>query len=156
MLLNDTKDIKEKPSINFGKLRGYLGYQSRQLQSAVFRDFVRITEEVGVTPGEFSLLVIVGSNPGINQITLTKIYQLDKSTLSYSVNGLKKRGLIKRTRSPQDRRYFNLWLTNNGRVVLKRTTQLIEEQERVMDAVLKPGERELLLDLTARVSRAFG
>ena len=39
--------------------------------------------------------------------------------------------------------------------MLRRVTRRVEKQEQTMDAVLKPGERELLLDLLDRVSRAF-
>ena len=146
---------KELAEIDFGKLPGYIGYQVRQAQSAVFRDLSRTLRETGVTPGEFSLLTMLGANPGINSITLTRIYQLDKATLSLSIKGLAKRRLISVTRSAHDRRYYALALSGEGRVLLQRVTRRIEGQERAMDAVLKPGERERLLDLLQRISRAF-
>ena len=142
-------------SIDFGKLPGYLGYQVRQAQAAIFRDFAQTMKDVGLTPGEFSLLTMVEANPGINQITLARVYRLDKSTLSYSVNGLKRRGLLSVTRSRDDRRYYGLHLTPAGRETLREATLRVEKQERSMDAVLAPGEREALLDLLKRVSRAF-
>src|SRR3972149_7521341 len=73
--------------VDFGKLPGYIGYQVRQAQSAVFRDLSRTLREAGVTPGEFSLLTLLRANPGINSITLTRIYQLDKATLLLSIKG---------------------------------------------------------------------
>ncbi len=149
------KETTIKKNIDFGKLPDYLGYQVRQTQASVFRDFLRISRETGVTPGEFSLLTMIGANPGINQISLARVYQLDKSTLSYSINALEKRRLIRRTRSADDRRYYSLWLTDDGHSVLQSTTERVEEQERMMDASLKPGERDLLLDLLRKVARAF-
>ena len=82
---------------------------------------------------------MVDANPGINQISLARIYQLDKSTLSYSINGLKRRGLVRRTRRRHDRRYFSLWLTDLGRAVLERASKRVQEQERAMDGVLMRG-----------------
>ena len=149
------KDGREKPSVNFGKLSGYIGYQVRQAQSAVFRDISRSIKAIGVTPGEFSLLAMLEANPGINSIALARIYQLDKATLSLSIKSLVKRGLISSTRKPTDRRYYALTLTALGRAKLRRLTRLIENQEQTMDAVLKKGERELLLDLLRRIARAF-
>lgn len=143
------------PGIDFGRLPGYIGYQVRQAQSAVFRDLSRMLRETGVTPGEFSLLTLLRANPGINSITLTRIYQLDKATLSLSIKGLVARGLISSTRHANDRRYYALELTPTGRGLLQGVTRRIERQERTMDAVLKPGERERLLDLLQRISRAF-
>ncbi len=150
-----TGGAKELAEIDFGKLPGYIGYQVRQAQSAVFRDLSRTLRETGVTPGEFSLLTMLSANPGINSITLTRVYQLDKATLSLSIKGLAQRGLISATRSAEDRRYYELALTEEGRAVLRRVTRRIESQERAMDAVLRPGERERLLDLLQRIARAF-
>src|SRR3989338_2705904 len=123
--------------IDFGKLPGYIGYQVRQAQSAVFRDLMRALRNTGGTPGEFSLLTLLRANPGINSITLTRIYQLDKATLSLSIKGLTARGLIASTRHPNDRRYYGLALTRAGRALLRRVTRFIERQERTMDAMLR-------------------
>lgn len=141
--------------VDFGSLPGYIGYQLRQAQSAVFRDLSRTLRDMGVSPGEFSLLTLLRSNPGINSITLTRIYQLDKATLSLSIKGLVRRGLISSARSARDRRYFELTLTETGRTLLLAVTRRIERQERAMDAVLKQGERGMLLELLQRISRAF-
>lgn len=149
------KARQEPGGVDFGKLPGYIGYQVRQAQSAVFRDLSRSLRATGVTPGEFSLLTMLRANPDINSITLTRIYQLDKATLSLSIKGLVKRGLISSTRSASDRRYYSLRLTPAGSAVLRRVTRHIESQERAMDAVLAPGERALLIDLLGRISRAF-
>jgi len=146
---------QELAEIDFGKLPGYIGYQVRQAQSAVFRDLSRTLRQTGVTPGEFSLLTMLRANPRINSITLARIYQLDKATLSLSIKGLMERGLISSTRHANDRRYYALELTSAGRTLLQGVTRRIERQERTMDAVLRPGERERLLDLLQRISRAF-
>ncbi len=149
------KTANRDEGVDFGRLPGYIGYQMRQAQAAIFRDFGRIMQDVGITPGEFSLLAMVNANPGINQITLARVYRLDKSTLSYSVNGLKRRRLLRVTRSQQDRRYYGLHLTDAGREVLERATARVEAQERKMDTALAPGEREVLLDLLRRIAAAF-
>jgi DNA-binding MarR family transcriptional regulator len=149
------KNGRELAEVDFGRLPDYIGYQLRQAQSAVFRDLSRTLRDSGVTPGEFSLLTMLQANPGINSITLTRIYQLDKATLSLSIKGLVRRGLISSTRNAADRRYYSLALTPAGRTVLRRVTGRVEKQEQDMDAVLRPGERARLLDLLQRIARAF-
>lgn len=141
--------------VDLGKLPGYIGYQLRQAQAAVFRDFAHIMGDVGVTPGEFSLLTLMRENPGIYQISLVRVYQLDKSTLSNSIKELKNRKLIRRIRDQDDRRYYGLWLTEVGEAVLDRATVRVMEQERTMEGALLPGEREQLLDMLVRIARAF-
>ena len=145
----------EPIAVDFGKLPGYIGYQVRQAQSAIFRDISRSLRATGVTPGEFSLLAMLRANPDINSITLARIYQLDKATLSLSIKKLVKRGLISSIRSANDRRFYSLRLTQEGSEVLRRVTRHIERQESAMDAVLAPGERAMLIGLLTRVARAF-
>jgi len=149
------KDGVRPANVAFGRLPGYIGYQVRQTQSAIFRDISRSIGDLGVTPGEFSLLTMVEANPGLNSITLARLYRLDKATLSLSLKRLVGRGLIRTERDEQDRRFYSLRLTSAGRRLLQRVTRRIEKQERAMDAVLKPGERELVLDLLRRIAGAF-
>ncbi len=150
-----TKVTASDTAMRLGRLPEYIGYQVRQAQAAVFRDFETITRDTGVTPGEFSLLTLVDANRGVNQISLARFYRLDKSTLTYSVKRLTRRRLIRRTRSPDDGRQYALWLTENGRDTLRRVRKRVEDQERAIEAVLEPGERELLLALLKRVTGAF-
>lgn len=140
---------------NFGLLLGYLGYQIRQAQAAIFRDLTAATADLDLTPGEFGLLAMIDANPGISQIDLAAIHKLDKSTLSLAVTRLAKRGLIRRARSPDDDRANSLFLRKAGVGLLRGMRERIEVQERTMEAVLRPGERELMLDALQRISHAF-
>lgn len=151
----DDRPTERGGEISLGPLPDYLGYQVRQVQSAIFGDFAAITAETGVTPGEFSLLMLVENNPGINQGALARMYNIDKSTLSIAVTGLVGRDLVEKIRSDEDRRYHAVHLTPKGRDVLARTTRRVEDQERAMDSVLEPGEREAMLDMLRRLARAF-
>lgn len=142
-------------TVDFGPLLGYLGYQIRQAQTAIFRDLAASTSSLNVTPGEYSLLNLLDANPGISQITLTQVYRLDKSTLSLAVSRLGKRGLVRRTRNPKDGRFYGLWLTAAGSTLLARFRTHVEAQERAMDAALQAGERAQMLDMLSRISRVF-
>jgi DNA-binding MarR family transcriptional regulator len=141
--------------IDFGKLPRYLGYQIRQAQSALFRDLSRSIRALGLTPGEFSLLAMLEVNPGLSSMRLARVYQLDKTSLSLALKRLAERGLIESNRNAADRRYHSLRMTPAGRTALRRATRHVEAQERAMDAVLAPGQRELLLDLLARIAGEF-
>ena len=80
--------------VDLSGLTGLLGYQIRQAQTASFRDLQEPLRELGITPGEFSLLTIVRDNPQIRQKDLVDVYGLDKSTLSVAVKRLVNRGLV--------------------------------------------------------------
>lgn len=139
--------------IDYGPLPSYIGYRIRQAQTAAFRDLGGAVRDIGLTPGEFSLLTMVAANPGITQARLVEAHRLKKSTLSLAVKALVERGLVRRRRDRDDRRFFAIELTGLGRAKLARFTRRIEAQEREMDSVLAPGEREQLIDLLSRIAR---
>lgn len=138
--------------VDFGRLPGYIGYRVRLAQSAIFRHLTRPPNDPGMTPGEFSLMTVVGRNRRIDAATLAKAYGLDKATLSLTLKRLTQGGLITAERRKDDRRHLALRLTPAGRGALRRAARRIERQERLMSSVLAPGEREQLLDLLGRIA----
>ena len=141
--------------VDFGRLPGYIGYRVRLAQSAIFRHLARPGNDPGMTPGEFSLLTVVGRNSRIDSATLAKTYGLDKATLSLTLKRLVRSGLVTAQRREEDRRHLALELTPAGRDALRRAARRIERQERIMSSVLAPGERERLLELLGRIPQAL-
>lgn len=141
--------------IDYGKLPDYVGFNLRRAQAALFADFARLTGDLDLTPGQFSLLMLLAANPGISQIGLSRAFGLDKSTVSPSIDRLEKRGLVERTRTPNDRRFYALHLTAAGRDLLARATERVERQEDTMAAALGPEERRAMLDMLRRVEAAL-
>jgi DNA-binding MarR family transcriptional regulator len=141
--------------INYGKLPEYLGFNLRRAQAALFVDFARLTGDLDLTPGQFSLLMLLAANPGISQIGLSRAFGLDKSTVSPSIDRLEKRGLVERTRTPNDRRFYALHLTAAGRDLLARATERVERQEDMMASALAPDERRAMIDMLRRVETAL-
>jgi DNA-binding MarR family transcriptional regulator len=149
------QDGRAADRINYGKLPEYLGFNLRRAQAAMFVDFARLTAELDLTPGQFSLIMLLAANPGISQIGLSRAFGLDKSTVSPSIDRLEKRGLVERTRTPNDRRFYALHLTAAGRDLLMRATERVERQEAVMASALTPDERRQLIDMLQRVEAAL-
>ena len=150
-----SKNVIGYDELNFGPLRGYLGYQIRQAQAAVFRNLAAATADVDVTPGEYGLLTMINANPGITQIQLAAAHKLDKSTLSLAVTRLAKRGLIRRARSLDDERANRLFLPKAGARLLEKVRECVEAQERTINSALRPGEHNLMLDALQRICRAL-
>ena len=139
-------------SVDLTGLTGLLGYRIRQAQTASFRDLQEPFRDLGITPGEFSLLTIVRDNPQIRHTDLVAVYGLDKSTLSVAVKRLVDRGLVDPQKLPHDRRFHGLSLTREGDAVLRTVTAIIETQERRMEEVLSPGERDILMMALRRIA----
>jgi len=140
----------------FGPLGAYIGYALRRAQSASFRQLERSASDLALSPGQFSLLTAVDATPGINQQRLAALFGLDKSTLSPAVEALARRGLVLRTKAPEDARAWALTLTLEGRHTLGRMRAKVEAQERIMASALgAPGEAKRLLAALRRIEAAL-
>lgn len=151
---NPVQKDQEAP-LSFGPLTGYIGYNIRVLQAEIFRDLPDRMGDLDLTPGEFSLLALVGANPGISQVRLVAVYRLDKSTVSHAVAKMVRRGLIRTDRSRTDRRFHALSLTGEGATALDGATRAVEAQERQMESVLTADERQALMSMLKRISATF-
>ncbi len=147
----DTAAVHD-PEIDLGPLPGYLGYNLRQAQAALFRDFARRMAPLGVRPGQFSLLTLIERNPGISQGALAARHGLDKSTLSPALAELERRGLVSREKTAADRRAYALRLTADGAALLGRVRAAVDDQERAMAAALARGDETRFIDMLRRVT----
>ena len=108
----------------------------------------------GLTPLEFAVMAYLNRNrgePNIDQNGLAARLGVDRNTTSLLVDRLEAEGLLERRVSPEDRRARLLRLTVRGEKLHDRIgPKAAAGQQRIMQ-VLKPSERELLLDLLVRV-----
>jgi DNA-binding MarR family transcriptional regulator len=122
--------------IDYGPLQQWIGFNLRMAQDASFQAFSRLSKEIGVKPGRFATLLLIGSNPGISQTALSRANGRDKSTLTPLLVDLVRRGLVRRTRTRNDRRTYRLTLTKAGEDLLHQLTACAREHERKLDAVI--------------------
>ena len=137
-------------ALDHGILPSLIGYQLRLAQLAVFRDFERSVGELGISPGRFGVLVLVGCNPGMTQSRLAEAGGLDRSTLVPVLDGLERRGLVERRRG-EDRRTNGLRLTLPGKRLLARARRRILAHESRMVSAMSDAEREQLVALLAKL-----
>lgn len=137
-------------ALDHGLLPGLLGYQLRLAQQAVFRDFERAAEGLGVSPGRFGMLVLIEANPGVSQSRLAQEIGLDRSTLVAILDALEDTRLVER-RAGEDRRSNGLWLTRRGRGVVEKMKARVAEHEARIAARLTSAEQRQLLELLRRL-----
>lgn len=147
--------------IDRGPLPDYYGYNLRIAQVAVFENFARIVGRLAdrmgeLTPGRFSLLMLLKHNPGINQTDLSRAVGLDKSTLTPALDQLERKGLVIRERTANDRRTYALSLSEKGEALLADLTTKVERHEENIVAALNATERSALLRLLKKISRSLG
>ncbi len=144
-----------EPRVDRGPLPGFYGYNLRIAQTAVFDHFARTVGHIDgedISPGRFSLLALLGANPGINQTELSRAVGLDKSTLTPALDQLVRKGIVLRARTANDRRTYALSLSPKGRALLDRLMARVLSHEEAIVAMLSAGERATLLRLLKKIA----
>ncbi|MFL0195753.1 MarR family winged helix-turn-helix transcriptional regulator [Clostridium sp. WILCCON 0269] len=102
---------------------------SEVTSSKQLRELIRILERklgalkdfqttcCGVTMAQCHALVEIGRLGNISLNELSRLLNLDNSTMSRTVNNLVNRNLARREVDPQDRRYITIFLTEDGEKV---------------------------------------
>ena len=101
--------------------------------------------------GQFIFLTRVCENPGINQIDLSNLLKVDKTTTAKALQKLIDAGYIRKARDEQDKRMWRLYAESKG---LDTYSQLIEEENRnisVCFAHFSEGEKETVLTLIKKM-----
>lgn len=109
-------------------------------------------KDVDLAPGQYSVLLLIGLNPGLSQMDLAAATGLDGSTLVPITNRFEKLGWIRRARRSEDRRFYSLRVTPAGQAVLDNARPIIDAHERQLVSRLTERERHTLIDLLTRIS----
>jgi DNA-binding MarR family transcriptional regulator len=138
---------REAPDL--GVLPGLIGYQLRLAQRAIFADFADTVGEIGISPGLFGILVVIGENPGLTQQALANAAHLDRSTVVTVIDKLEDRGLVERRAA--DRRSNGLFLADKGAALLRGLKRKVVQHERRVVQNLSARERAQLVALLQRI-----
>jgi DNA-binding MarR family transcriptional regulator len=131
------------------------GFLIRRAQQIAVALFLAETGALGITNSQFGILFVLKHQPGIDQISLSKLLGLDRSTTGMVLGKLEKAGFVGRSVGAHDRRRRNLALTRAGERMLE---QLAEPARRAQTHVLSPftaEERAAFLRLLEKFVGAF-
>jgi DNA-binding MarR family transcriptional regulator len=120
---------KEARNIKVTGLDTHLGYYIRRVQVWVFQDFIRSLAPLDIRPAQYSVLMVIGGNPGLSQSDLADTLAIERARLVHVLDKLEKRGFTERQASPHDRRSHALHLTAEGQKVLKQAKALAARHE---------------------------
>ncbi len=89
-----------------------LGYRIHDLARLIRKRFDEESRDLGVTNSQWRVLVNVFRQPGINQGTLAELMEVEPITTCRMVDRLEMAGLVERRRDPNDRRAWQIHLTD--------------------------------------------
>jgi DNA-binding MarR family transcriptional regulator len=121
-----------------------LGYLLRD----TYRVFSKILQSRisphGVTIGQWYFLRVLWEEDGLTQRELSQRVGMMEPTTVTALNGMEKRGYVRRVRNATDRRKVNIFLTEKGRALRARLLPHAAEVNRIAARALTPADIEKL------------
>ncbi|WP_028133906.1 MarR family winged helix-turn-helix transcriptional regulator [Bradyrhizobium japonicum] len=135
--------------IGLDALVGHAGYAVRRFQIWIFQDFIKTLRAVDIRPTQYSVLTLIGANPGLSQMAVAKRLGIERARLVHLLDSLEHRKYLKRVKSKADRRSHALHLTAQGETALTKFKRLAAEHERHVEEKIGKENRAQLLRILA-------
>ncbi|MEX0729613.1 MAG: MarR family transcriptional regulator [Aquisalimonadaceae bacterium] len=127
------------------------GFRIRRCHQIAVSIFLDECKEFELTTTQFGLMMAIHQTPGIDQINLSRVIGLDRSTTATVVDRMFRRGLLRRDPNPEDRRKNRISLTDEGERILGKARAAADRAHDRLLAPLAADERDQLLDLLQRI-----
>ncbi len=111
---------------------------------ALARRFDDALRPLGLTNGQFSVLVSLNRPKPPGMTAVAKLLAMDRTTLTAALKPLRRRGLVKITADPADRRGRLMSLTAKGRKSLARAVPVWRETHAKVEELLRDGDADRL------------
>jgi DNA-binding MarR family transcriptional regulator len=134
------------------RLTHLVGYAASRAAITMRRVFVRHLGPLDLKVVEFSILMLVASNPQINQKRLGQALDVSAPNMAVTLDRLVERGWVARVRGTQDRRAQHIHLTPKGEDLVQRAEKISVTMENAALRVLSTAERALLIELLMKVA----
>lgn len=117
---------------------------------ALARRFDEAFRPIGITHGQFSLLMSLNRPQPARMREVSSLLAMDRTTLTANLKPLERRGLVAVSADPADKRGRLLVLTDTGRDLLAAAMPLWRRMQESAGALITLGGRDVLLaDLRA-------
>jgi DNA-binding MarR family transcriptional regulator len=111
---------------------------------ALARRFDEAFRPLGLTNGQFSLLMSLNRPEPPPMAPVAALLAMDRTTLTAALKPLARRGLVEILQDPSDRRSRRLKITEQGRALLAQAAPIWERTSREMEAALPDGDPDRL------------
>jgi DNA-binding MarR family transcriptional regulator len=111
---------------------------------ALARRFDEALRPIGLTNGQFSLLVSLNRPEPPGMKAVASLLAMDRTTLTAALKPLRRRGLVQIRADPADRRGRLMALTAKGRKALARAVPIWKKTHAAIEARLRDGDADRL------------
>ena len=142
--------------LDHSHLTQLVGYAASRAALELRKAFTRHLGPLGLKVVDYSILVLLASNPGVNQKQLGQALDISAPNMAITLDRLVESGWVERVRSTQDRRAMLIHLTDAGRELVSRAEAIAATMEQGSLRMLSPAERALLVELLLKVAWGRG
>jgi DNA-binding MarR family transcriptional regulator len=107
---------------------------------ALARRFDEVLRPLGLTNGQFSLLMSLNRPEPAGMGSVASLLAMDRTTLTAALKPLERRGLVKILADPEDRRSRRLVLTAKGMRLLAAAMPIWQNTHKEVEALLEGGD----------------
>ena len=128
-----------------------LPFEIGETAHALRKAFDRRAVGLGVTRAQWKVLFRLTRQPGLRQIELADMLDIEPITLSRIVDRLEEAGLVERVADPADRRAWRLHVTVRAKPLVEKLRKLADEMIAEAFAGIDPKDIEITRQVLGRV-----
>ena len=133
-----------------------LPFEIGETAHSLRKAFDRLAVGLGVTRAQWQVLFKLTRTPGLRQVELADMLDLEPITLCRIVDRLEEAGHVERVRDPADRRAWRLQVTEKAQPLMEKLTAVGAELVDEAFAGIDPQEIEITRNVLARVRENAG
>lgn len=92
----------------------------------------REAKALNIKGKQIPTLMVISKHPGITQDSIVKLFQIDKGFIARIVRELEDDKLLYRTIDPENRRKYNIFLTEKGENIIPKIKDIEEEWNKIV------------------------
>jgi len=148
----DEGAVAPPAGLDQSRLTHLVGYAASRASIELKKSFARHLGPLGLKAVEFSILVLVATNPEVNQKQLGVALDVSAPNMAITLDRMVERGWVERVRSTRDRRAMLIHLTAAGRELVQRAEKIAATMEQSALRMLSRAEQALLIELLLKVA----
>jgi DNA-binding MarR family transcriptional regulator len=133
-----------------------LPFEIGETAHALRKAFDRLATGLGVTRAQWKVLFKLTRTPGLRQVELADMLDLEPITLCRIVDRLEEAGLVERTRDPEDRRAWRLHVTAKAKPLVDKLQAVGADLVEQAFAGINGKDIELTRQVLARIRENAG
>jgi DNA-binding MarR family transcriptional regulator len=151
----EREDSKQEAKRSLAELYRRPGFLIRRAHQIAVSLFLEETASFGITTTQYGAMVVLRAMPQLDQVSLSRLVGIDRSTTALVVSKLTEAGYVICTTDTKDKRRNLLTLSKSGQRLLHSVTQPAQRARERLLSAFEPHEAKLFVDLLERFVGTF-